>query len=86
MSFKGLSKLFTSKTGFEVYLFYSKDFILHFSARKNSNEELKKALEGVVVPMFCNAATSNATEEQKAKLTKVFSFINTMNTLKEIFQ
>ena len=40
-----------------------------FSARKNA-EELKKALETVVVPMFCNASM-DVTEEQMAKLNKV---------------
>jgi hypothetical protein len=49
-------------------------FTVYYSARKNSGEDLKKALELVVVPMFCNAASmSTATEEQKAKLNKVLS-------------
>lgn len=41
-----------------------------FSARKNA-EDLKKALEIVVVPMFCNASM-DVTEEQMAKLNKVY--------------
>lgn len=66
------------------YILFVRVCILHFSARKNSNEELKKALEGVVVPMFCNASTStNATEEQKAKLTKVISYF--INFFKRFF-
>lgn len=40
-----------------------------YSARKNS-EDLKKALESVVVPMFCSASM-NVTDEQMAKLNKV---------------
>lgn len=42
---------------------------LNVSARKNANE-LKEALESVVVPMFCNAHIS-ATEEQRVKLEKL---------------
>lgn len=42
-----------------------------FSARKSCGEDIKQSLEEVVVPMFCNAASMNATEEQKAKLNKV---------------
>lgn len=40
-----------------------------FSLRKNA-EELKKALEEVVVPMFCTTAL-NVTDEQLQKLQKV---------------
>jgi hypothetical protein len=39
------------------------------SVRKNA-EELKKDLERVVVPMFCNASV-NVSEDQLAKLNKV---------------
>lgn len=42
---------------------------VYFSARKNANE-LKEALEHVVVSMFCNASIV-ATDEQKQKLEKL---------------
>ena len=47
-----------------------------FSARKNA-EDLKKALEEVVVPMFCNTSIG-ITEEQQTKLNKVLSVPHTL--------
>jgi hypothetical protein len=47
-----------------------------FSARKNA-EDLKKALEEVVVPMFCNTSIG-ITEEQQTKLNKVLSVPHTV--------
>lgn len=43
-----------------------------FSVRKGT-DGLKKALEIVVVPMFCSASL-DATEDQQGKLNKVWSF------------
>jgi calcium homeostasis ER protein len=40
-----------------------------YSARKNA-EDLKKALEEVVVPMFCSTSIG-ITEDQQTKLNKV---------------
>jgi hypothetical protein len=40
-----------------------------YSARKNA-EDLKKALEEVVVPMFCNTSIG-ITDDQQTKLNKV---------------
>lgn len=59
--------------------------ISYFSARKSCGDELKKALEDVVVPMFCNAAAMNSTEEQKAKLNKVRKCCNRLKRIKIIF-
>lgn len=46
------------------------------SARKNA-EDLKKALEAVVVPMFCNTSIG-ITEEQQTKLNKVLYSLHTV--------
>jgi len=55
---------------------------LWFSVRKSA-DELKKALESVVVPMFCNTYLG-VTEEQQAKLNKVIDrvqkFLRTWKT------
>uniref|UniRef100_A0A1B6G4R8 Calcium homeostasis endoplasmic reticulum protein n=1 Tax=Cuerna arida TaxID=1464854 RepID=A0A1B6G4R8_9HEMI len=74
-----LSKVLEERRTFnhKLHIIYLVNDILHHCARKNSGEELKKALEGVVVPMFCNAASMNATEEQKAKLNKLLNLWET---------
>ncbi|XP_054273893.1 calcium homeostasis endoplasmic reticulum protein-like isoform X2 [Macrosteles quadrilineatus] len=74
-----LSKLLEDKRTFnhKLHIIYLVNDILHHCARKNSGEDLKKALELVVVPMFCNAASMNATEEQKAKLNKLLNLWET---------
>ncbi|XP_064211274.1 calcium homeostasis endoplasmic reticulum protein isoform X2 [Tribolium castaneum] len=53
----------------KLHVIYLVNDLLHHCARKNANE-LKEALESVVVPMFCNAHIS-ATEDQRAKLEKL---------------
>ncbi|KAJ3619166.1 hypothetical protein MTP99_005947 [Tenebrio molitor] len=53
----------------KLHVIYLVNDLLHHCARKNAND-LKEALESVVVPMFCNAHIS-ATEEQRAKLEKL---------------
>uniref|UniRef100_A0A1B6L2Y7 CID domain-containing protein n=1 Tax=Graphocephala atropunctata TaxID=36148 RepID=A0A1B6L2Y7_9HEMI len=74
-----LSKVLEERRTFnhKLHIIYLVNDILHHCARKNSGEELKKSLEGVVVPMFCNAASMNATEEQKAKLNKLLNLWET---------
>jgi len=52
------------------------DFYKIYSARKNA-EDLKKALEEVVVPMFCNTSIG-ITEEQQTKLNKVLSGLHSV--------
>jgi len=52
------------------------DFCKMYSARKNA-EDLKKALEEVVVPMFCNTSIG-ITEEQQTKLNKVLSGLHSV--------
>jgi len=52
------------------------DFYKMYSARKNA-EDLKKALEEVVVPMFCNTSIG-ITEEQQTKLNKVLSGLHSV--------
>lgn len=53
----------------KLHIVYLVNDVLHHCARKNTND-LKDALETVVVPMFCNASIG-ATEEQKNKLDKL---------------
>lgn len=50
---------------------------LIFSARKKS-ADLRKAMESVVVPMFCNTSLA-ATEEQLSKLNKLLSLWESKN-------
>lgn len=53
----------------KLHIVYLVNDVLHHCARKSANE-LKDALESVVVPMFCDASMG-ATDEQKAKLDKL---------------
>ncbi|CAH1974044.1 unnamed protein product [Acanthoscelides obtectus] len=53
----------------KLHVIYLVNDLLHHSARKNAND-LKQALERVVVPMFCNASIA-ATDEQRLKLDKL---------------
>ncbi|XP_050669104.1 calcium homeostasis endoplasmic reticulum protein isoform X2 [Leptidea sinapis] len=53
----------------KLHIIYLVNDVLHHCARKNA-EDLKKNLEKVVVPMFCNASIA-VTEEQEAKLNKL---------------
>uniref|UniRef100_A0A336MLT5 CSON001959 protein n=1 Tax=Culicoides sonorensis TaxID=179676 RepID=A0A336MLT5_CULSO len=55
----------------KLHLIYLVNDVIHHCVRKNS-DELKKCLENVVIPMFCNAQMC-ATEEQRAKLTKLLT-------------
>ncbi|XP_026483003.1 calcium homeostasis endoplasmic reticulum protein-like, partial [Ctenocephalides felis] len=55
----------------KLHIIYLVNDVLHHCARKNA-EELKKCLENVVVPMYCNAhSMADITEEQQAKLDKL---------------
>lgn len=53
----------------KLHIVYLVNDVLHHCARKNANE-LKDALESVVVPMFCNASIG-AADDQKNKLEKL---------------
>lgn len=53
----------------KLHIVYLVNDVLHHCARKNAND-LKDALESVVVPMFCNASIGS-TDEQKNKLDKL---------------
>nr|CAH7729211.1 unnamed protein product [Callosobruchus chinensis] len=53
----------------KLHVIYLVNDLLHHSARKNAND-LKQALERVVVPMFCNASIA-ATDDQRLKLDKL---------------
>ncbi len=53
----------------KLHLIYLMNDVLHHSVRKGA-DELKQSLESVAVEMFCGAA-SGASEEQRAKLTKL---------------
>ncbi|XP_026739932.1 calcium homeostasis endoplasmic reticulum protein-like isoform X1 [Trichoplusia ni] len=53
----------------KLHIIYLVNDVLHHCARKNA-EDLKKNLENVVVPMFCNTSIA-VTEEQEAKLNKL---------------
>jgi len=53
------------------------NWILPFSARKKS-VDLRKAMESVVVPMFCNTSLA-ASEEQLNKLNKLLSLWESKN-------
>lgn len=57
--------IFTQK----LHIIYLVNDVLHHCARKNA-DDLKKSLENVVVPMFCNASIA-ITEEQETKLNKL---------------
>lgn len=56
----------------KLHLIYLVNDVIHHCIRKR-NDELKKCLEGAVIPMFCNAQITTATDEQRAKLTKLLS-------------
>ncbi|KAJ8928040.1 hypothetical protein NQ314_019452 [Rhamnusium bicolor] len=53
----------------KLHVIYLVNDLLHHSARKNAND-LKEALEHVVVPMFCNASIA-ANDDQRQKLDKL---------------
>lgn len=74
-----LSKVLEPRRPFnhKLHIIYLVNDILHHCARKNA-EDLKKALETVVVPMFCNASM-DVTEEQMAKLNKLLNLWETKN-------
>ncbi|XP_077291331.1 SR-related CTD associated factor 6 isoform X2 [Arctopsyche grandis] len=66
-----LKKVITPGAAFthKLHIIYLVNDVLHHCARKNA-DDLKKSLESVVVPMFCNA-TIAITEEQENKLNKL---------------
>ncbi|KOB73344.1 putative mrna binding protein [Operophtera brumata] len=66
-----ISAVTQSGAGFtqKLHIIYLVNDVLHHCARKNA-EDLKKNLESVVVPMFCNTSIA-VTEEQEAKLNKL---------------
>ncbi|XP_063699895.1 calcium homeostasis endoplasmic reticulum protein [Culicoides brevitarsis] len=68
-----LKKVMTEGAPFtqKLHLIYLVNDVIHHCVRKNS-DELKKFLENVVIPMFCNAQMC-ASEEQRAKLTKLLT-------------
>ncbi|XP_039430231.1 calcium homeostasis endoplasmic reticulum protein isoform X2 [Culex pipiens pallens] len=61
----------------KLHLIYLVNDVIHHcnasSSIRKRNDELKKCLEGAVIPMFCNAQITTATDEQRAKLTKLLS-------------
>ncbi|XP_031776986.1 calcium homeostasis endoplasmic reticulum protein isoform X2 [Nasonia vitripennis] len=61
----------------KLHIIYLVNDVLHHCARKKSLE-LRKAMESVVVPMFCNASLA-ATEEQIVKLNKLLSLWESKN-------
>ncbi|XP_063226601.1 LOW QUALITY PROTEIN: calcium homeostasis endoplasmic reticulum protein [Bacillus rossius redtenbacheri] len=61
----------------KLHIIYLVNDVLHHCARKNA-EDLKKALENVVVPMFCNASIG-ITEEQQSKLNKLLTLWESKN-------
>uniref|UniRef100_A0A8D8RCX3 Calcium homeostasis endoplasmic reticulum protein n=1 Tax=Cacopsylla melanoneura TaxID=428564 RepID=A0A8D8RCX3_9HEMI len=64
---------FTNK----LHIIYLVNDILHHCVRKNV-PELKKAVEDVVVPMFCNVA-KDTNDEQQAKLNKLLTLWESKN-------
>lgn len=54
----------------KLHVIYLVNDVLHHCARKNAND-LKDALETVVVPMFCNASIGASEDSQKTKLDKL---------------
>ncbi|KAI5711825.1 hypothetical protein M8J75_003386 [Diaphorina citri] len=61
----------------KLHIIYLVNDILHHCVRKNV-PELKKSVEDVVVPMFCNVA-KDATEEQQVKLNKLLTLWESKN-------
>ncbi|RZF40697.1 hypothetical protein LSTR_LSTR007988 [Laodelphax striatellus] len=61
----------------KLHIIYLVNDILHHCARKNV-ESMRKSLESVVVPMFCNTAL-DVTDEQKSKLNKLLNLWETKN-------
>ncbi|GFG34350.1 hypothetical protein Cfor_08964 [Coptotermes formosanus] len=61
----------------KLHIIYLVNDVLHHCARKNA-EDLKKALEEVVVPMFCNTSIG-ITEEQQTKLNKLLNLWESKN-------
>ncbi|XP_039296295.1 calcium homeostasis endoplasmic reticulum protein [Nilaparvata lugens] len=61
----------------KLHIIYLVNDILHHCARKNV-DSMRKSLESVVVPMFCNTAL-DVTEEQKSKLNKLLNLWETKN-------
>ncbi|CRK99453.1 CLUMA_CG012573, isoform B [Clunio marinus] len=61
------SAAFTQK----LHLIYLINDLLHYCVRKNA-DDLKNALESVVIPMFCNA-TISANDDEKDKLDKLLT-------------
>lgn len=60
-----------------LHIIYLLNDTLHHCLRRNA-DELKKALEDVVVPMFCSAAL-NANDEQSQKLQKLLNLWENKN-------
>ncbi|XP_069703277.1 calcium homeostasis endoplasmic reticulum protein isoform X1 [Periplaneta americana] len=61
----------------KLHIIYLVNDVLHHCARKNA-EDLKKALEAVVVPMFCNSSIG-ITEDQQTKLNKLLNLWESKN-------
>ncbi|XP_066597695.1 calcium homeostasis endoplasmic reticulum protein isoform X2 [Prorops nasuta] len=61
----------------KLHIIYLVNDVLHHCARKKS-VELRKAMESVVVPMFCNTSLA-ASEEQLNKLNKLLSLWESKN-------
>ncbi|XP_043483734.1 calcium homeostasis endoplasmic reticulum protein [Leptopilina heterotoma] len=61
----------------KLHIVYLVNDVLHHCARKKSMD-LRKAMESVVVPMFCNSSLA-ASEEQVTKLNKLLSLWESKN-------
>ncbi|XP_012252798.2 calcium homeostasis endoplasmic reticulum protein isoform X2 [Athalia rosae] len=61
----------------KLHVIYLVNDVLHHCARKKSTD-LRKAMESVVVPMFCNTSLA-ATDEQLNKLNKLLSLWESKN-------
>lgn len=53
---------------------------MYYCSLRRNADELKKALEDVVIPMFCTAAL-NVNDDQQQKLQKVFCLMLCFQTL-----
>ncbi|XP_063988928.1 calcium homeostasis endoplasmic reticulum protein isoform X1 [Diachasmimorpha longicaudata] len=61
----------------KLHIIYLVNDVLHHCARKKTGD-LRKAMENVVVPMFCNTSLA-ATDDQVAKLNKLLSLWESKN-------
>ncbi|KAG1668399.1 Calcium homeostasis endoplasmic reticulum protein [Nymphon striatum] len=72
-----LRRVISSDAEFDLklHIIYLMNDVIHHSVRKN-NEDLKKALDSVVIPVFCNA-NIGADEEREKKLSKLLKLWET---------